>query len=355
MDTHFSLSWDAYQKNICSGLSMLQQRGEFVDMTLAADSHHVKVHQMVLSLVSPYIKELISSAQCPHPVIFLNNISYATLCLVLEYIYTGEVYLPKANLSDFLAAGRALHIKGIQDMEENNILQDDTRGLQDNTDMLEQDNNSISGDNTNLQTDEGEPHTGNNTLLEQLQKCKENKKKGAKLKRPKSVQPLCKIFVDDSNTEIVEEFTEAENVDTEQNDQHINVISSTNTSEIVRSKGTLKNSNIVQYSLSNQGGLQMIFNRYIYALKYVQKKLIKFWRCADSGSKKCPANIYTNQRNQVIKRTFNHNHPFHDKNILKKMRLGLVFTAFNEAESRAFCKKDKEPSPPHTAENTDSE
>lgn len=41
-------------------------------MTLAADGHHVKVHKMLLSLASPYIKELIMTADCAHPVIFLN-------------------------------------------------------------------------------------------------------------------------------------------------------------------------------------------------------------------------------------------------------------------------------------------
>lgn len=41
-------------------------------MTLAADGHLVKVHQVIVALASPYLKELIGSAQCPHPVIFLN-------------------------------------------------------------------------------------------------------------------------------------------------------------------------------------------------------------------------------------------------------------------------------------------
>ncbi|GBP19353.1 hypothetical protein EVAR_12394_1 [Eumeta japonica] len=47
---------------------------EFVDMTLAADGHLVKVHQFLIALSSPYLKELIKSAQCLHPVIFLNEI-----------------------------------------------------------------------------------------------------------------------------------------------------------------------------------------------------------------------------------------------------------------------------------------
>lgn len=118
-----SLSWDAYERNICNGLGLLQQRGEFVDMTLAADGYHVKVHQIVLSLVSPYIKDLIRAAECPHPVIFLNKVSYDTLQSILEYAYTGEAVVDPERLDCFLQACRELHITGLQDVttkSENN-------------------------------------------------------------------------------------------------------------------------------------------------------------------------------------------------------------------------------------------
>lgn len=51
------------------------QNGEFVDMTLAADGHFVKVHQSVVALSSPYLKSIIMSTPCQHPTIFLN-VSY---------------------------------------------------------------------------------------------------------------------------------------------------------------------------------------------------------------------------------------------------------------------------------------
>ncbi|KAI5632370.1 BTB/POZ domain-containing protein [Phthorimaea operculella] len=114
--SQFSLSWSAHRTNICTGLSSLQQNGEFVDMTLAADGHHVKVHQVIMALASPYIKDLMSSAQCPHPVIFLNKISYTTLSAILEYIYTGEVLVPVENLAELVEAGKELHIRGLEDM-----------------------------------------------------------------------------------------------------------------------------------------------------------------------------------------------------------------------------------------------
>lgn len=54
-------------------------------MTLAADGHIVKVHQMIIAVASPYLKELILSAPCPHPVIFLN-VSWIKIKQVFFYI-----------------------------------------------------------------------------------------------------------------------------------------------------------------------------------------------------------------------------------------------------------------------------
>ncbi|KAL4718378.1 hypothetical protein ACJJTC_015255 [Scirpophaga incertulas] len=113
-NAQFSLTWDEYKKNICNGLSSLQQNGDFVDMTLAADGHFVKVHQVIIALTSPYIRNLIKSADCSHPVIFLNKISYTTLSSILEYIYTGEVIVAVENLNEFIEAGKELHIKRLR-------------------------------------------------------------------------------------------------------------------------------------------------------------------------------------------------------------------------------------------------
>lgn len=312
-ETHLSLSWDAHQNNICSGLSLLQQRGEFVDMTLAADGHHVKVHQMVLSLVSPYIKDLIATAQCPHPVIFLNNISYSTLSSILEYIYTGETLLPKESLPDLIAAGKALHIKGLKDMF---------------------DEQSDAPEEPELDPEkEPIPKTFDN-----LQKRKENKQK--------SLEPTCKIFIDENNDQSVDitddpvEMSDASCT----NDEEIrkSVIRSTKTLKDLNITGALNTANEnMHYSFSNQGGLQIIVNRYVYTLKYVQKSSLKFWRCADASYRKCPAKIYTNQKNQVVRRTFTHSHPFHDKKILKKLNAGIIFSMCKDAETRAQSKKSK--------------
>lgn len=55
---------------------LLLQNAEFVDMTLAAEGRLVQVHKNIVALASPYLKAMLQSAPCQHPVIFLNVSCY---------------------------------------------------------------------------------------------------------------------------------------------------------------------------------------------------------------------------------------------------------------------------------------
>ncbi|KAJ8731003.1 hypothetical protein PYW08_002416 [Mythimna loreyi] len=328
-----SLSWDAHQKSICSGLSQLQQRGEFVDMTLAADGHHVKVHQMVLSLVSPYIKALISTAQCPNPIIFLNNISYTTLCAILEYVYTGEVLVPKHQLKDVIAAGRALHIRGLKEMDDEATLE--------------------SGSNKTVPP--SPPIV--NSISERLRLLKEKKKAGHAAKDEKkntAPVPICKIYLEEENAgdsmdvqdsiEIDDNLTEPDETTLDTSTTITPNKSNNGQSEISRdltvedTRKALLNPK-VQYSVSRQGGLQSIYNRYVYQLRYVNKDRVITWRCVDYNKTRCTAHILTNDDDEVVSRSFKHNHTFHDKNILRKFSLGIIYLNFQEASIIAEINK----------------
>lgn len=41
-------------------------------MTLAAEGHLIQVHRNILALASPYIKEVLQTIPCSHPVVFLT-------------------------------------------------------------------------------------------------------------------------------------------------------------------------------------------------------------------------------------------------------------------------------------------
>ncbi|XP_023936914.2 protein tramtrack, alpha isoform [Bicyclus anynana] len=109
----YCLSWNSYKNNICNGFAQLQQEEEFVDMTLVAEGHLVKVHKNLLSLASPYIKHIIKTVACTHPIIFLANITHKVLQQILEYVYTGEVHVEIETLNDFIKAAKEFQLHGI--------------------------------------------------------------------------------------------------------------------------------------------------------------------------------------------------------------------------------------------------
>ncbi|XP_028037979.1 protein bric-a-brac 2-like isoform X1 [Bombyx mandarina] len=269
-----AVAWESYQSNICNGLTTLQQRGEFVDMTLAADGHLVKVHRMVLCLVSPYIKNLIASVDCPHPVIFLNDISYEVLQAILQYIYTGEVIVSKENFKSFMTAGRALRIRGLDDVAVN----EDT----------------VKGDQINM-------NEYNNEVSE--------------------------------NLNVVKESTGTESMD----DTLINTDEGMHEPEA--NDGTKEPT--LQYSLSNHGNLQLVLNRYVYNMKYYSRKSgNRSWKCVDGSGKepRCRASVLTNN-SRVVRRTGLHNHPFHDKKIIKKIQRGGTFTTLKAAQTEVQLRR----------------
>ncbi|XP_052754733.1 modifier of mdg4-like [Galleria mellonella] len=332
--TKFTLSWDAYQKSFCAGLGSLQQNEEFVDMTLAADGHHVKVHQLVLSVVSPYLKALITSINCPHPVVFLNKISYKTLCYILEYVYTGEVVVAEEDINDLVEAAQALKIKGLEDMKLGNSL------------------------NTSLVL----PHISTNTTHYQNVS---NTNEESVNKEYSDQEIIHEDTIDDDHMD--DEYITIESTDTvplkpEKNKKDIFTEPTKKRNKVESQISKDVNCGALLYTLSVQGSLQLILNRFMYCLRYIGRRgsrggsTTRRWRCVDYNMLRCPASVITKD-NVVVQRSSAHIHPFHDTKILKKIRNGAVYTAIPDAEKKGDdIKKNKPPSneTPSSAEETPS-
>ncbi|XP_022814645.1 uncharacterized protein LOC111348307 isoform X2 [Spodoptera litura] len=267
--SQFSLMWDAHKKNICHGLSSLQQNGEFVDMTLAADGHLVKVHQVIIALASPYIKELISTAQCPHPVIFLNKLSD-----------TSTQQAPETPQNDNETDCN------MESLDEEISYFEITKDTEDDTKYM-----------TNI------------------------------------------IVESENGTRILNTTAVEQNYDEEQDDED-SMSNDKTITETQHSISTSPNLSVMQFTVSNQGSLQMILNRYMYYLKYTNRNNMRQWRCVDYLSNiKCPAHVFTKD-DIVVQRISAHVHPFHDKRILKKVKAGAVFSAIHEAEQQQIYKRN---------------
>lgn len=316
VQSQFSLSWDSYKNSICNGFSGLQQSGEFVDMTIAADGHFVKVHQMLVALASPYLKDLITSAPCQHPIIFLNNVTHRVLCLLLEYIYTGEAVVPADCFSSFVETAKSLHIRGLE-------------SIGDSTVPMKISSSSLP-DESSLCQSSGQKRIIVSSASDKLD--------------PVSL-PIhaTKIFVKrgpsinqtPSNTSIPEDIHEYPDL---MNDSHTQDSDDGFTVEH-KTKNHDKPSSNLQFTVSIRGSLQVILNRYIYNMHSTTRSGLRRWRCVDYRNNKCSAYV-TTKGNVVLNRANPHNHGFHDKKILSKIEKKAIYSAIEEVE--AYKEKEME-------------
>ncbi|CAH0552590.1 unnamed protein product [Brassicogethes aeneus] len=109
----FSLHWDNFHNNMSSGMNSLLENEDLVDVTLAVEGKYLKAHKIVLSVCSPYFKELFKVNPCKHPIVFMKDVSYVALSDLLQFMYQGEVQVSQDSLTAFIKTAEALQIKGL--------------------------------------------------------------------------------------------------------------------------------------------------------------------------------------------------------------------------------------------------
>ena len=87
---------------------------DFSDVTLATvDDHQIKVHKVILgSGSSLFMRLLLKNPQKEH-IIYLKDIRYKFLEMVLRFIYMGEVDVGQDEVEDFLKTASDLKISGL--------------------------------------------------------------------------------------------------------------------------------------------------------------------------------------------------------------------------------------------------
>lgn len=109
----FSLSWNEFHKNLSVGFINLFEDSSLVDVTLAVDGRKIQAHKVVLSVCSPYFKQLFQENPCQHPIVFLKDVNFSILQNLLKFMYQGEVNVSQEELADFIKTAEELQIKGL--------------------------------------------------------------------------------------------------------------------------------------------------------------------------------------------------------------------------------------------------
>ncbi|KPJ07842.1 Protein abrupt [Papilio machaon] len=120
MTKKYSLRWIDFHTNLYQSLESFLKAEELVDVTLTAGGKNFRAHKLILSICSPFFKDLFIKNPCEHPIVVLKEVEHEELYKLLQYIYHGEVHVTEEELNPFLETAEFLQIKGLASVREKN-------------------------------------------------------------------------------------------------------------------------------------------------------------------------------------------------------------------------------------------
>ena len=85
-------------------------------MTISCGEHNFPAHKLILSVCSPYFKNLFLRNPCKHPIVVLKDVQFKYMKLLLIFMYRGEVAVPQEDLTGLLKTARSLQVRGLSEM-----------------------------------------------------------------------------------------------------------------------------------------------------------------------------------------------------------------------------------------------
>ena len=119
MGEKFNLTWNDFQSNITKSFKSLREETSLFDVTLISSDHKpVPAHKVVLSACSEFFKTIFHKNVSTNMSLYLDCATSKEICLVLDYIYQGEVQLYHEELDGFLGLAKKLKLDGLLTKEE---------------------------------------------------------------------------------------------------------------------------------------------------------------------------------------------------------------------------------------------
>ncbi|EFN83809.1 Protein abrupt [Harpegnathos saltator] len=301
-----------------SGLLSHLSENNLVDVTLAVDGQLITAHKLILSVCSPYFKNIFKTNPCQHPVVILKDIKHMEIAALLKFMYQGEVNVKREDLPTFLKMAQIFQIKGLEDCEGqimpiiNNYV--NASHAENNSENVNTLSNTSSEQGNKRKLSDGSA-SSHKISKRNIRKRKKHPPKNENnlIQEPKdNINSNDDIYLlsddnqkDENNSEDEDSKCEIENSDSSNDDQEI--IALTNKSN--SNDNTMQSEVPVTYRLSARGRPQLVHAGYVYNMTSRSEGLNRLhYRCAEQhrGCRgKCA----------VISETFmptgvdDHNHP----------------------------------------------
>ena len=114
MSEKLCLQWNDFKENAIGSLGSLKDDKEFLDVTLVSeDGKQIEAHKVILSISSPFFKNLLKRNIHSHPLIYMRGLKSDDLLAIIDFLYFGEANVYQENLDSFLAIAEELQLKGL--------------------------------------------------------------------------------------------------------------------------------------------------------------------------------------------------------------------------------------------------
>ena len=108
------LQWNDFQKSIVSTHQELRDSQDFSDVTLVCEENQrIEAHKLILSSGCEFFRSVLAEEPSSHPVIYMRGVRAAIMESLVDFIYRGEVNIPKDLINEFLDLAGDLKMKGL--------------------------------------------------------------------------------------------------------------------------------------------------------------------------------------------------------------------------------------------------
>lgn len=120
----FSLKMKSHQNQMSETFERLYRDEVMVDCTISCGGGILRAHRLVLSTYSSYFMNLFSTFTNPYqyPVIFIKDMPFRDLKAIIEFIYRGEVTVPRSIIASVLESAKTLDITGLSQIEVKRLI-----------------------------------------------------------------------------------------------------------------------------------------------------------------------------------------------------------------------------------------
>ncbi|XP_068095597.1 actin-binding protein IPP [Hyperolius riggenbachi] len=108
-------SVDKHAQVVLHQMNKLRQQGDFCDLHIRIGSSVFAVHRLVLAASSPYFSALLSGGlkESSDDVVQIKEVEPESFHLILDYIYSGSVYISTENVQELMTAADMLQLHDV--------------------------------------------------------------------------------------------------------------------------------------------------------------------------------------------------------------------------------------------------